>query len=158
MPSRSGRRFRPSGGVLSIDPGSSSGAIAYVLGQHAEAWPLANMTEQEVFLRIADVAKSARCAVLERVNAMPRGGKFRVGTASMFKFGASFGALRMALVAVGINYTLVVPSVWQGKLNCRTGGDKRITRDLAQRMFPKLRITHKIADAILLGHYGEKFV
>tara|TARA_R100001460_G_scaffold27881_6_gene55917 strand:+ start:2709 stop:3164 length:456 start_codon:yes stop_codon:yes gene_type:complete len=141
----------PEGGVLGIDPGSASGAISYVLsGSDAWAWPIKNMTEREVWDRVEVLAPIACLGVLERVNAMPK-----QGVASSFKFGASFGALHMALVACKLRYELVPPSVWQGKLNCRTGGDKKVSRDAAQRRFPGLKITNQTADALLIAEYGR---
>lgn len=150
---RESRIILGSGGVLAIDPGSSSGGIAYLCDGQPQSWPLKDKTEQEIWQIIRACAKAARIAVLERVNAMPK-----QGVSSTFKFGTSFGALRMALVAGGIHYELVTPSVWQGKMNCRTGGVKKITRDLAQRKFPDVKITNANADAILLACYAEKFL
>lgn len=144
----------PEGGVLGIDPGSSSGAIAYVLdAREAFAWPIAKMTDREIWDRINQLASIACLAVLERVSAMPK-----QGVASSFKFGASFGGLRMALIASGLRLELVTPTVWQGKMKCQTGGDKKVTREAAQRLFPGMKITNHNADALLLAEFGRRFL
>jgi len=143
----------PAGGCIGVDPGSSSGAIAYVVDGYAQAWPLKNMTDAEVWWVLQKLGQIARIAVLERVNAMPK-----QGVSSTFKFGNSFGGLRMALTASGTPFQLVTPSKWQGALNCRTGGDKKITRDLAQRTFPSLKVTNQTADALLLCVYADRFL
>lgn len=140
------------GGFLGIDPGSSSGGIAWISadGQRYEAHALKKLTMRDTFDLLQRLAGVSRKAVLERVSARPG-----QGVSSMFKFGTSFGALQMALAAASVSWALVTPSVWQGKLNCRTAGDKRITYDRAQMMFPKVRVTHQTADALLLAHYAR---
>ena len=154
MKRRQTRRLFPLGGVLAIDPGSSSGCIAYVVSaKQAWVWPIKNMTLPEIYHRIQKLSLIARIGVLERVGAMPK-----QGVASSFKFGASFGGLQMALVACGIRYELVAPSVWQKALKCQSGGDKKITREAAQRLFPGVLVIHDTADALLIGEYGRKFL
>lgn len=142
-----------SGMVVGIDPGASGG-IAHI---HANGDYMAfsmPATEHDLWANIEILAeRGVALAVVEVVAARPG-----AGVSGMFKFGQNYGALRMAVVAAGIRLELVTPSVWQGKLNCRTKGDKNITKALAQRLFPRLKVTHATADALLLAEYGRRFL
>jgi hypothetical protein len=83
---------------------------------------------------------------------------------STFKFGVHFGKLKMALTSSGISYEAVAPSKWQRKMGCLSGGDKKVTREKAIELFPKVNIhgsgvrapTHAVADALLIAEYGRK--
>jgi crossover junction endodeoxyribonuclease RuvC len=139
---------------LGVDPGSVSGAVACVNGDgsQCQAWPLAKMTEHDLWEVFSVKPNEGRTfAVLEKVSSMPK-----QGIASAFKFGESFGLLRMALVAAGIEFELVTPRKWQAVMGCLSGGDKRVTKTAAQRLFPREKITHKTADALLLAEYARR--
>jgi hypothetical protein len=41
-------------------------------------------------------------------------------------------------------------------MKCRSGGDKKITKAAAQRLFPRMKVTHKNADALLIAEYGRR--
>jgi crossover junction endodeoxyribonuclease RuvC len=140
------------GGFVGVDPGRSSGAIAYVVDHTAWAWPVSKLTDRDiwdVFSKLKDL--NVRSAVLEKVHARPG-----QGVSSMFKFGSSFGELKMGLVASGIRFTQVMPAAWQKELSCRTGGDKNITKTRAQELFPDMKITHAIADALLIAEFARR--
>lgn len=141
----------PLAGIIGIDPGAS-GAIAYVWRQgDAATWPLKEMTERDVWDILQKLGGIARFAVIEYVSAMPA-----QGVSSTFKFGMSYGGLRMALVGAGVPFEPVTPGVWQRKMKCLTGGDKKISKAKAQELFPEVpKITHAIADAILIAEYGR---
>lgn len=99
-------------------------------------------------------------AYLERVSASPG-----AGVSGMFRFGQSYGALRMLLTAHHVPFDLVQPLKWQQAMGCaRPAGQpkesqtahKNRTKARAQQLFPELRITHAIADAILIAEYGRR--
>ena len=148
---------------IGIDPGES-GAVAIIdertllPDEKVLAYPFGKLTPKDICETIRQIAtgpgagQEAFCA-FERVNAMPK-----QGVASSFKFGVSYGRLDGLLLALNIPYELVAPSKWQGYMNCRTGGDKNITKALAQRLFPQLKITHSVADALLLAEYCRRTV
>lgn len=144
-------------GVLGIDPGRSSGSIAYVWRQdgklHGEAFYLCDMTEYEIWDTLKRYSSKAKFAVLERVHAMPK-----QGVSSSFKFGTSYGELRMAIVAAGIRVEHITPQKWQKAMKCLSGGDKKVTRTRAQEVFPNIKITHKNADALLIAEFGRRFL
>jgi hypothetical protein len=41
-------------------------------------------------------------------------------------------------------------------MQCLTGGDKNISKRRAQELFPSLKITHAVADALLIAEYGRR--
>jgi hypothetical protein len=40
-------------------------------------------------------------------------------------------------------------------MKCRTGGDKNISKARAQELFPRVKVTHKNADALLLAKLAQ---
>ena len=90
-------------------------------------------------------------AVLEFVRSSPQ-----MGVKSSFTFGQGYGGLKMALTAARIPYIEVTPQKWQGAMSCRTKGDKNITKSLAQQMFPSIKVTHAIADALLIAEFCRR--
>jgi hypothetical protein len=137
--------------TIGIDPGEN-GAIAWIDERGracVEKMPDTLLDLWEIF---RDVASNGDCkAYLEQVASSPQ-----MGVVSAFTFGRGYGNLEMALTAAGIPFERVRPQVWQGALNCLTGGDKRITKRKAQELFPGIKITHKIAEGLLIAEYGRR--
>lgn len=154
---------------IGIDPGQSGGIAVisdspsgYVRGSafavkmpdtEADLWAYL-----QPYGLVQSGSKQSSQAVLERVWSSPGWG--HVGA---FKFGLSYGSLRMALTAAGIPFDEVLPAKWQTVMGCRSAGDKNITKRRAQSLFPDRKVTHAIADALLIaefcrrlrGRYGE---
>jgi crossover junction endodeoxyribonuclease RuvC len=84
------------------------------------------------------------------------------GVSSMFKFGVSYGATKMALAACGVPYTVVIPAKWKPAVGIQTGADKEASRLRALQLFPDLaaylsrKKDHARADAMLLTYFGMK--
>ena len=138
---------------LGIDPGKS-GAIAILDHGKAAAYKMKDMTERDTWILLSDlVLMSSEIAVayIELVHAMPK-----QGVSSTFAFGVSFGGLRMALVAAGIPFEGVTPAKWQRALGCLSKGDKNVTKAKAQELFPSVKVTHAIADALLIAEYCRR--
>jgi len=98
-------------------------------------------------------------ATLERVNSGVWGrgrSNMKMGAVSAFTFGRNFGRLEGVLEASEIPYRLVMPVTWQTALNCRTGGDKNISKAKALQLWPTCQVTHWNADALLLAEYGRR--
>ena len=132
---------------MGIDPGDSGGiAILDKDGNSVLVDKFKDKTEQEI--RDLFVKHKVKVAYLEKVHSMPG-----QGVASSFKFGTSYGFLRGLLVAFNIKREFVTPQKWQKHLGCLTRGDKKVTRTKAQEMFPSVKITHAVADALLIAHY-----
>jgi Holliday junction resolvasome RuvABC endonuclease subunit len=90
-------------------------------------------------------------AYLEQVHSSPQ-----MGVKSAFTFGNGFGHLEMALTAAGIPFERVRPQVWQKAMGCMTKGDKNVSKKRSQELFPQIKVTHAIADALLIASYGAK--
>jgi len=162
------------GGVyLGIDPGLSGG-LAF-LSPTAGITSATKMPDTEAdlwdwFRAFARGHPSGRTfAVIEKVGGYVGGaeGKGRSGGAAngsaMFKFGASYGGLRMALTAAGVPFDEVSPQRWQRTLGIfpRKKGEpkaelKRRCRQKAQQLFPGLAVTNATADAILLAEFCRR--
>lgn len=135
--------------VIGIDPGLS-GAIA-AIGDGEPRWIKLDSTERD----IADWMKNDlwQFAFIEKVHSMPK-----QGVASSFKFGQSYGFLRGLLVGAEIPFEEVSPQRWQKAMECLTKGDKNVSKSRAQQLFPKVKITHANADALLIAEYGRRLM
>jgi crossover junction endodeoxyribonuclease RuvC len=136
--------------ILGIDPGISGGmAILAIDKSSANAVAFAKTTPHDItgLLRHAKISK----AYIEAVHSMPK-----QGVASTFKFGMNYGVWQGLLIGLGIPFERVVPAKWQLAMGCRTRGDKNISKHRAQELFPRLQVTHAIADALLIAEYGRR--
>jgi crossover junction endodeoxyribonuclease RuvC len=139
--------------VIGIDPGRSGAAVVY--DGTTTALIRLSETERDIWDFI-DQHSSGELprALLERVHSMPG-----QGVASSFRFGECYGFLRGCLIAAGVPFRTITPQKWQRRLGCLSRGDKNVTKAKAQELFPDLKITHAIADALLIAyheyHYPE---
>lgn len=135
---------------IGCDPGQSGG-VGLLRGTFAQVWKMPDTEADilELFQNIINGRGDIFCLV-ETVHAMPK-----QGVASTFKFGMGYGALRMAVRASGIPFEGVTPQKWQKGLGCLTGGNKNVSKERAQNLFPELKITHAVADAILIARYAQ---
>ena len=144
----------PDAVYLGIDPGKIGGA-AVVSPNCAPLDTIAfdKSTERDIseFFREWSMRKGMLTA-LEKVHSMPK-----QGVKSAFTFGQGYGFLRGLLFAHKIRFIDVSPHKWQLKMNCLTGGDKRITKGKAEQLFPMIAVTHSIADALLLAWYVRQY-
>jgi len=137
---------------IGIDPGKS-GSIAFIHGE--DAWSIPNNSTHK---DLADAITDAQCiapiqfALIERVSASPQ-----MGTVSAFSFGQSYGALEMLLTCCGVPFERITPVTWQNAMKCRTGGNKNISKQRAQELFPNVKVTHKNADALLLARLASQY-
>jgi len=140
--------------IIGIDPGKSGGIVWITDGKPCvEKMP---DTLQDLWELIVSISMNAGIggtdihAYIEQVHSSPQ-----MGVKSAFTFGNGFGHLEMALTAAGIPFTRIRPQVWQKKLGCMTKGNKNITKQKAQELFPGIKVTHAIADALLIATYGK---
>ena len=133
--------------ICGIDPGKQGG-LAFKKGNEVKAISFTKLTKPEIAYSLKSIMPDK--VYLEKVHSMPK-----QGVTSVFKFGEGFGHLKGVLDALCIPYELVSPIKWQTKLSCRTGGDKNISKEKAQQLFPQVpKITHAVADALLIMEYG----
>ena len=131
------------GGLAVLD---GDGRFLIVEGFH----PGMTLTEfRDVCRRAARRVSPGTIAWVERVNSRP--GEGHVGA---FTFGHAYGWLEMGLAACDLEVRHVDSLIWQGRLECVSGGNKNVTKRRAQELFPDIKITHTIADALLIARYG----
>lgn len=159
--------------VIGIDPGKNGG-IAVLNGNRAvycQAMPDTYKDIFDLFMQLtpppvqsmADYNRKRDVTVyMEKVHAGPK-----MGSSAAFKFGEGCGALRMAVVAAGLRLELISPQAWQKHHGLLVSGrglgqkdtdKKNRNKARAQELFPDLKITHSIADALLIAEYGRQVV
>jgi len=77
------------------------------------------------------------------------------GSTGTFTFGKNYGFLRGCLATIGMPFEDVPPQTWQKLLGCQTRGDKNVSKRKAQQLFPAMKCTHKVSDALLLAQFGR---
>lgn len=137
-------------GFIGVDVGAAGGIAAITeSGEYFAAVPIPE-TDGEILSVLNELrgAFSSCQAALEKVHSSPQ-----MGVVSAFSFGGSYRALRMALCASLIPFVEVQPQTWQRQMECMTGGDKNVTKLRAMQMFPGVKISHAIADALLIAAF-----
>lgn len=132
--------------VMGIDPGKGGGIAWCVDGEmFAEKMP---DTHHDLKDLLKPLAPRTKFCFMEKVHSMPK-----QGVVSTFTFGTNYGMLQGMLTAYEIPFELLRPTVWQRGMGCLSKGDKNVTKTKAQQLFPKMKITHKTADALLICEY-----
>ena len=129
--------------VVGIDPGKSGGFCFIDANKKIEPYPYKSL---EINMK---KWKEVGVAYLELVHAFPR-----QGVSSTFTFGKNYGEWIGMLRVLDIPIVYVSPMVWQRYLGCLTKGNKNVTKNKAISLYPDIKITHAIADAILISLYG----
>jgi Holliday junction resolvasome RuvABC endonuclease subunit len=141
---------------LGIDPGAAGGA-AIISSRQIEIWGFERLTEQEIWFSLWGAIRTVTnqgnsvFAMIERLSAWPG-----LTSPTAFKLGRSYGFLRGCLIASGVPFGEVHPRSWQKTMECLTKGDKKISRARAQQLFPKMKITHATADALLIAEFARR--
>lgn len=142
--------------TIGIDPGAN-GAIAWIDERGNSCVEKMPDTLQDLWELIVSISLNAGTgglgvrAYLEAVSSSPQ-----MGVVSSFSFGRGYGNLEMALTAAGIPFERVRPQVWQKAMGCMTKGNKNISKQKAQELFPDKKVIHATADALLIALYGTK--
>ena len=141
--------------TIGIDPGGSGG-IAIMRGDQVEAHKMPK-TARDLWYLLAGL-DPATCWI-EKVHATPQ-----QGVVSAFKFGYAAGVVHQAATCAGLRIEIVTPQKWQKHHGLIVKGrglgqddtsKKNRNKAKAQELFPQLRITHAIADALLIAEYGR---
>lgn len=146
--------------IMGVDPGTR-GAVAVL---RSDGKPLCvhpfkpDMRERDLIttldlalLEMKPYALGTHVCYMEKV-----GYKRGDGGMGAFTFGKVYGLLRGALLARDVQILDVYPALWQSRLECLTGGNKNISKRRAAEIFPGLKMTHSIADALLIAEYGRR--
>lgn len=156
--------------IIAADPGLSGGLVA---GDVTKASPclIIPMPETEAdvvnFLREVQLGAGVlgtedTSLVIEKLPhfvAVPGG---RVSGASMAKLHRNAGILTGAALALGIRIVEVDPHSWQKHFRLGTkksaGGYtawKNVLKGEAQKRFPSVKVTHAIADSLLIWEFAK---
>jgi crossover junction endodeoxyribonuclease RuvC len=142
--------------TIGIDPGAN-GAIAWIDERGKSCVEKMPDTLQDLWELVVSISLNAGTgglgvrAYLEAVSSSPQ-----MGVVSSFSFGRGYGNLEMALTAAGIPFERVRPQVWQKAMGCMTKGNKNISKQRAQELFPDKKVIHATADALLIALYGSR--
>jgi hypothetical protein len=154
---------------LGIDPGASGGLAAVCGREPRPVCVPTPATERDVW----DWLKEYGAGPLRPVNGGPVAfavvekvggyvGQAQPGSAA-FKFGVSYGALRMALTAAGVPWEEATPQRWQKALGlgARRKGESKTSwknrlKGAAQSAFPGVKVTLATADALLIAEYCRR--
>jgi crossover junction endodeoxyribonuclease RuvC len=142
--------------TIGIDPGAN-GAIAWIDERGKSCVEKMPDTLQDLWELVVSISLNAGTgglgvrAYLEAVSSSPQ-----MGVVSSFSFGRGYGNLEMALTAAGIPFERVRPQVWQKAMGCMTKGNKNISKAKAQELFPSIKCTHAVSDALLIALYGSR--
>jgi len=136
---------------IGIDPGLSGG-VAFVPDSGTPWAHKMPETDRDLIDLLRDSINMFEArAVIELVHSSPQ-----MGVKSAFTFGEGYGRLQMALTALGVPYERVRPAVWQKAMGCLTKGDKNVSKRRAQELFPAIKVTHAIADALLIAEFARR--
>lgn len=151
---------------IGIDPGANGAMVAILETGEVKVLRFGKCTEKEIFEFANDLAFDFTCfCTLELVGAMPG-----QGVSSMFSFGDSVGFIRGILTATQIPFEQKVPRTWQkvlgitprvtGKKEGETEESKtefkRRVREKAEQLFPEIKMTNDIADALLIAEFTRR--
>lgn len=138
--------------IAGIDPGKN-GAVSFLLdsGEVIESFEYAKYTEHELAEALGRYGPKISKTYLEFASSRPG-----QGVKSVFSFGTNYGFWRGLLTALKIPYEIVTPGTWQRSLKCLSKGNKNITKAKAQQLFPASKITHAIADSLLIAEFGRR--
>lgn len=82
------------------------------------------------------------------------------GAQGSHTFGKVYGILYGAALARDLEVHDVYPMRWQERMGCLTQGNKNVSKRRAEELWPALaaarKITHYIADALLIAEYGRR--
>jgi hypothetical protein len=136
--------------ICGIDPGVTGGiSILDRSGAVVGSWKMPE-TEVDIAELLSEYAPRLSFAVIERVQPMP------TGTIAMFKLGRSYGFLRGLLAILQIPRDEVRAQEWQKAMGCMSRGKKAVTRQKAQQLWPKVKITNATADSLLLAEFARR--
>ncbi len=151
--------------IIAIDPGKSGGIA--MLNPDGSVDEVCKMppTTGDFIEKIATMKERAEfmgepTIIVEKVNAGPK-----MGSSAAFKFGRSTMMIEATTLTLGMRLEQVTPQKWQKALGLITKGrglgqgdteKKNRNKARAQELFPDLKITHAIADALLIAEWARR--
>lgn len=145
---------------VGIDPGVGGGIAWHITGCQPAAENMPE-TPQELVHLLECIQKDGDVRVyLEEVGGYV-GGPGNTGS-SMFTFGRNFGQILGICAAMGFPVELVKPGRWQKALGLGTSTGlsktqwKNKLKVRAAQIYPTVKVTLKVADALLIHHAAQK--
>lgn len=143
---------------MGVDPGVNGG-LAVLRGDGTVAHLRAfspSMTHSELVEAVRVGLNNlsfceSRSVFVEKVGYMSGDGGHGANT-----FGRVDGLIRGAILALGYRPIDVFPQRWQAAMECLSGGNKNVTKRRAVELFPQEKITHAVADALLIAEHGRR--
>lgn len=146
--------------LVGIDPGASGGLAWQVPGFSTAVENMPD-TPHELCQLLECIQKDGSVRVfLEEVGGYT-GGPGAPGS-KMFNFGRNFGQILGVCAALGIPVELVKPQRWQKALSLGTSNGltktqwKNKLKAKALQLYPDVRVTLAVADALLIHHAAVK--
>jgi len=137
---------------MGVDPGmTGAAALLTATGDVVDLIEFEKHTIPEVSRLFFKYSDQINFAILEKVASRPG-----QGAPSTFKFGRASGIVYALLIAYGIPFEEHIPQLWMKYLKCMTQGDKNVTKEAAQRLFPGHKWTLKNSDAVLIAEYCRR--
>jgi Holliday junction resolvasome RuvABC endonuclease subunit len=139
---------------VGIDPGASGG-IALV-GSIERAYKMPE-SERDLWDLLTNINEEERItyALIEQLHALPAAVEEKLGikrgSIATAKLMQHYGSLRMALIGQNIPFEERIPRTWQKLMGLPAGGGKNASKARAQQLFPHIKVTHAIADALLIA-------
>lgn len=146
---------------IGIDPGKSGGIACIGANTQVSSLSYTDRHAWDWIQLLKPYAGWVTCAVIEK-NTGYVGGAGNPGSA-MFQFGRNTGLLTGFLIAAGIPYEEITPAVWQKALGIpprkrdeKKGAFKNRLKAHAERLFPQMRVTLSVCDALLIATYCKR--
>ena len=147
---------------IGIDPGKNGGVA--IINEITNHEPIITFrcpkTPRDMSLSLmstipTDVSYDDVIVLIEHVHAMPKN-----GVVSMFSFGQNLGQWEGILGSFEVNVVYAGPRKWMEHYDCKPGMDKRdrkrYLRGLAENLFPNVKMTFNISDALLIANYNKE--
>ena len=146
---------------IGVDPGKNGGAA--IINQIADHEPVITFrcpkTPRDMALSLmatipVDVSYNDIIILIEHVHAMPSN-----GVVSMFSFGQNLGHWEGIFGALELIPKYAGPRTWMEHYDCKPKMDKkdrkRYLRGIAEELFPNIKMTFNISDALLIANYNK---
>ena len=153
--------------IIAIDPGANGGIVIYRPGETPKA---AKMPKN-----IAEIKESIEywksistpLVFIEKLSVRPddiavsENGEANMGKLFRIqKMIANFEQLKTTIALSGVPYVLVHPMKWQNTLKLRKPKEEKAVRknrfkEIAQNLYPQVKVTLANADALLIMHFGR---
>jgi len=146
--------------ILAIDPGARGGVVAMTEDGMIECSKCPASTG-EMSLIISHIVNECYVkdynliAYIEKVHAFPTDARN-----SAFKFGMNYGMWLGMLASSGVVTIKVTPQKWQKAfqpLSKIKKDRKKELHQIASDMFPKVKVTYLVCDALLIAAYGMSY-